>query len=115
MSDEQRDKLVLKKIVRYCDEAGEMAVQCGNTEEAFLNDRTSRYAIAMCLMQIGELSGRLSDEARCQMSVISWNMIRGMRNILAHDYVNVDWNTIWKTVVMDLPALRLVCDNYLKG
>lgn len=113
MSNEQRDKIVLKKIIQYCDEAKEMIAQCGNTEEGFMKDRTCRYASAMCLMQIGELSNRLSDEAKIQMSVIQWNMIRGMRNILAHDYISVDWSMIWSTIKKNLPALRIVCEEYL--
>lgn len=114
MSNEQRDKIILSKIIQYCDEAKDTLAHCGDTEEGFMNDRICRYASAMCLMQIGELANRLSEGAKCQMSMISWNMIRGMRNILAHDYVSVDWGMIYSTVVRDLPVLRLACEGYLK-
>ena len=33
MSNEQRDKIILKKIIQYCDEANEMLDQCGDTQE----------------------------------------------------------------------------------
>lgn len=113
MSNEQRDKMIVKKIIQYCDEAEETIVRCGHTEEGFMADRICRYASAMCLMQIGELANRLSDAAKIQMSVIEWNMIRGLRNILAHDYVSVDWSMIWSTIVKNLPVLELVCKQYL--
>lgn len=115
MSSEERDNIIVQKIIGYCDEAAEIIEECGNTKDGFLTSRTGRYATAMCLMQIGELAGHLSDDARARMSVISWHMIRGLRNILAHDYINVDWNTIWMTVTNDLPVLRLVCSGYLKN
>ena len=115
MSGEQRDQAVLTKIIQYCNEAGEMTALCGGTKEGFEENKACRYATAMCLMQIGELAGHLSDEAKTRMSVIAWNPIRGMRNVLAHDYVSVDWDVIWKTATKDLPILKLVCEEYLKG
>lgn len=113
MSNEQRDKIILKKIIQYCDEANEMLDQCRDTQEGFMKNKACRYAAAMCLMQIGELSNRVSDAAKIQMSVISWNAIRGMRNVLAHDYMSVDWHVIRSTIAKNLPVLRLVCQQYL--
>lgn len=113
MSNEQRDKIVLKKIIQYCDEVKQLIEQCGGTKENFMNDMACRYACAMCMMQIGELSNRVSDEAKVQMSVIAWNAIRGMRNVLAHDYVSVNWDVIWSTLRMNLPLLRSACEQYL--
>ena len=115
MSNEQRDRAVLVKIIQYCEEAGEMIALCGGTKEGYEENKACRYASAMCLMQIGELAGHLSDEAKCGMSMIAWNAIRGMRNVLAHDYVSVNWNELWKTVTKDLPVLKLVCEGYLKN
>lgn len=115
MSNEQRDQAIVEKIIQYCNETAEIVSECGGSKEGFLGNRTGRYAVAMCLMQIGELTGHLSDEAKARMGVISWHMICGLRNILAHDYISVDWNVIWSTAVKDLPVLRLVCDGYLKN
>ncbi len=115
MSNEQRDRAVLEKIIQYCNEAGEMTDLSEGTKGDSKENKACRYATAMCLMQIGELAGHLSDEAKIRMSMIAWNAIRGMRNVLAHDYVSVDWDVIWKTATKDLPILKLVCEEYLKG
>lgn len=115
MSNEQRDRVLLEKIIQYCDEALETISHCGGTKDGFMGDRICRYAGAMCLMQIGELANRLSEPAKCQMNVISWNLIRGMRNVLAHDYISVDWDMIWSSIVADLPVLKLVCEGYLNS
>lgn len=115
MSDEQRDRALVQKIIQYCDGAAEIVTECGGSKDSFLANRTGCYVTAMCLMQIGELTKYLSDEAKTKMSVISWHMIHGMWNILAHDYVSVDWNVIWATTAKDLPVLRLACHGYLES
>jgi uncharacterized protein with HEPN domain len=32
--------------------------------------------------------------------------MRGMRNKITHEYVDVDWHIVWGTVRTDLPLLR---------
>lgn len=32
--------------------------------------------------------------------------IYGMRNQLSHGYFAIDWNTVWKTIERDIPALQ---------
>ena len=65
----------------------------------------------MCIIQIGELVSRLSDETKKLNKEIPWNEIRAMRNIHAHDYENVDLSIVWHTIYNDIPELkRQVCD-----
>ena len=32
--------------------------------------------------------------------------MRGMRNKIIHEYIDVDWDVVWNTVRSDLPLLR---------
>ena len=34
-----------------------------------------------------------------------WNQIKGMRNVLVHEYERVDWPRIWATMTVSIPAL----------
>jgi uncharacterized protein with HEPN domain len=41
-----------------------------------------------------------------QFKDVPWKMMKGIRNILAHDYFGADLEIIWKTVTNDLPVLK---------
>ena len=63
----------------------------------------------MCLFQICELSGHLSEDFRNQHPELPWNQIRGMRNWFAHDYGNMDSVSIWNTIAEDIPGIEEFC------
>ena len=65
----------------------------------------------MCIIQIGELVNRLSDECIEEYNRIPWHAIRGMRNLHAHDYENVDLEIVWNTLLEDIPYLKEQISN----
>jgi uncharacterized protein with HEPN domain len=54
---------------------------------------------------IGEAAGRISPEVQKEFPSIPFREIRGMRNIIAHDYGEVDLERVWETAQEDIPAL----------
>jgi len=48
----------------------------------------------------------LSEEAKNTQAGIDWRAISGFRNILAHDYLGLDLETIWLVIEHDLPSLK---------
>ena len=74
--------------------------------ELYKKDISFQYSCNMCIIQIGELANRLSDEIKEANKDIPWRAIRGMRNLHAHDYENVDLEIVWNTLVEDIPLLR---------
>lgn len=74
--------------------------------EKYKTDISFQYACNMCIIQIGELANRLSDETKESSKNIPWRAIRGMRNLHAHDYENVDLEIVWNTLLKDIPTLR---------
>lgn len=72
-------------------------------------------AVSMAVEQIGENAKRLSDEFINKHKEIPWHLVRGMRNILTHEYENIDFDEVWDTVINDIPALRGFCEGVLKN
>lgn len=73
--------------------------------DTFIGDRKLVLAVERSLEVIGEAAGRVSEQFQAAHPGISWKEIRGMRNVLAHEYGAVDHQVIYKTVTHDLPAL----------
>ena len=72
-------------------------------------------AVSMCILQIGELANALSQEFRAETSKqIQWNLVRGMRNWIAHAYDEVETDIVWGTANEDIPNLLQFCDSVLE-
>ena len=63
----------------------------------------------MCLMQIGELSNHLSEDFKSTHTDIPWTAVRGMRNIVAHEYGNIDFEIVWETASIEIKELYNFC------
>jgi uncharacterized protein with HEPN domain len=61
---------------------------------------------------IGEAARRLSPEVKKIFPEIPWNLVTAMRNILIHDYDDVDLDMVWETAKRDLPKLILHLEKY---
>ena len=86
----------------------------GVSKEEFLRDSELRDAVSMRLHLIGEISNKLPEDFKNRISEIPCVQIAGMRNFIAHQYLEITEETIWKTVVADLPILKDVLLAELK-
>jgi len=77
----------------------------GKTEAMFLEDVLLQDAIVRRLEIVGEAARRLSPEARSELSQIDWSGAIGMRNIMIHQYDNLELDTVWDTATLALPEL----------
>lgn len=68
----------------------------------------------MCVLQIGELSGKLTDEFKSIYNKMPWYDIISMRNRTAHAYERVDMEILWKIATTNIPELKSYCENILK-
>lgn len=63
----------------------------------------------MCILQIGELVGNLTEEFKTANNNIPWREIKAMRNIAAHNYGEIDAEILWETAIYDVPDLKDFC------
>jgi uncharacterized protein with HEPN domain len=73
--------------------------------EAFVGLREKQDAVIRALEVIGEAARRLSQESKNAMPDIPWPKLIGMRNILIHQYDNVDLDLVYDTVRNFIPPL----------
>lgn len=107
----ERDISIVEHIISYCDQIQQTVVRFGDDYSVFSNDPIYRNAAALCILQIGELVGKLSDGFRIQHSSIPWRQIKAMRNIVAHNYGTVDPETTWEIIQDDIPELKAYCQK----
>ena len=74
--------------------------------EMFREDPKTIAAVERKLLLISEAAVRLGDDAERLCPGLPWRNIRGVGNWLRHRYDRVDVETVWNTVIDDLPALR---------
>lgn len=104
----------LEHIRDYCDEIQKTIARYGKSFAIFDRDPDYQRSVCFCILQIGELSGRLSPGFReATANRIQWGPIKSMRNLVAHSYGSMSRDIIWETAVTDIPVLRAFCEEQL--
>jgi len=73
--------------------------------DAFEADRKTVDAVERNLEIIGEATANLPDEVLARWPEVPWRYMKGVRNLLAHEYFGVDVGILWQTIQEDLPAI----------
>ena len=68
----------------------------------------------MCILQIGELVGKLTEQFREDYDQIPWHKIRGMRNFVAHEYGKLDLDVVWYAATKSIPELKQFCEALMQ-
>jgi len=75
-------------------------------KEHFLQDELIQDAVLRNFEVIGEAAKRLDYVYRANHPEIPWRAIAGLRDVLIHQYEEVDLAKVWVIVEKDLPSLR---------
>lgn len=104
-----RDMNVLKHIISYCDDITNTIQRFGLDYGIFKDDTVYKNAVALCVLQIGELTTKLSQEFKESCAGIPWTQIKALRNVVAHQYGKIDEESLWETITQDIPGLKKYC------
>lgn len=107
-----KDRVILEKMKRWADKA-EIDYQAVRSEYDPGPFSNPVILTSFSLAQIGELSGRISDELKEKHRDIPWKQIKGMRNLVIHDYEGIKTHIIGQTVEQDIPALKAKIEEIL--
>jgi len=75
------------------------------TFEEFSDNETVVKAVLYDLIVIGEAATNVSPEIQALAPEIPWRLMSDMRNIMAHEYFQVNLRITWSTLKNNLPPL----------
>ncbi len=81
--------------------------------ESFVEDRKTQDAVMRNLQVLSESCMRMSSEIRQRRGEINWKGIAAFRNVVVHDYLDLDLERIWQIIRTDLPPLAAVISEEL--
>ena len=102
------DKIYIEHILQSIDRIE--AYLSGKDHQSFSDDFMTQDAVVRQLEIIGEATKRISKELRNINPQVPWSDMAGMRDILIHDYIDVDIDIVWKTAsesIINLKSLLL--------
>ena len=97
---------IVRKIISYCDDIEFLMNEYDSSFETYKEKITLQYSCNMCIIQIGELVSRFSNDFLEAHNDIPWHAIKAMRNLHAHDYEKVDFEIVWESLTKEIPDLK---------
>ncbi len=71
------------------------------------------HALVRLLEIIGEASNNLTIELKNEFSNVEWSALKGLRNVLAHEYFGVDYELVWNLIIDQVPDLKIKVNRIL--
>lgn len=78
----------------------------GETFESFAANVERTYAVEFALVVISEASRRLPNEILVRHRDIPWRKVKGLRDVITHEYHGIDLLRVWHTATKELEALK---------
>jgi uncharacterized protein with HEPN domain len=103
------DQIYIEHILQSIDRIESYLT--GKDHQSFSNDYLTQDAVVRQLEIIGEATKRISKELQNINSQVPWSDMSGMRDILIHDYIDVDIDIVWKTATESIYKLKSMLQN----
>ncbi len=103
MKPSERDAAHLWDMLEAARHAKELVADM--TYDGLMEDMRSRYALERALEIIGEAARRVSPTLQARHPDIPWKGIIGFRNVLAHEYGEIDYRRLYTVATQGVPAL----------
>jgi uncharacterized protein with HEPN domain len=98
-----RDSLLLEELVEHLQYAYDDVVQFSESEQ-LARSRRDQNSAAKEIELAQECARKLSPKVIKRIPTVRWDELRGLRNVIVHEYGEVDWDVLYDTVTIDFPA-----------
>jgi uncharacterized protein with HEPN domain len=103
MSKQRRDKQHLADIEEAIKRILDYTADLEYT--TFLERPMVQDAVLRNFQVVGEATKKLSDKIRSSYPDVPWRNIAGMRDKIVHDYIEIEYQTVWDVIQKDLPQI----------
>lgn len=79
----------------------------GMSFEDFQTDTKTVKAVMCNISILGEAASTITPEIQSRYPEIPWTQIRGIRNVIVHEYFQINKDILWRTIQERLPPLML--------
>ena len=93
------------RIAHILDSAAQLAEIVSHPKDEALSVRANRDSLCYNFILIGEATGMISDEFKAAHPEVPWAVMKQMRNILVHEYMQTNMDIVWDTATKDVPEL----------
>jgi len=107
------DRVFLNHIREFCEDLQVYLYEIESLEE-LKKSKLYQDAIVRKLEIIGEASNNISKELKDKYPDVPWREIKALRNIMAHEYFGLNFNTIWNVLTTKIPLLHKQIKEILK-
>jgi uncharacterized protein with HEPN domain len=91
-----KDSKYIARVIKYINKINRYMIDI-NSYETFILYEEKVDAVILNLEQIGETVKKLSETYKQDHPEINWLNIAGLRNLIAHEYEEVDYLLIYNT------------------
>jgi len=110
---QHNDQDRLEHMLVFAKEAIEFAH--GYVREDVFEKRWLELSLTRLAEVVGEAPARVSSDCQSEITEIPWPQIVGLRNRLAHGYMDIDRDVLWEIVQKDFPPLVLALEKALSN
>ncbi len=82
-------------------------------EDLFYGDPRTQDAVLRRMETLADAASHLSEALKARHVGIAWREISDFRNVLAHGYTDIRLDRVWRAIIVDLPALKVVVEEEL--
>jgi len=86
-----------------------------HAKEDMEKDEVLRYAVERNFSVIGEAAKRVPESVRKENPQIPWKEMAGMRDMIIHEYDEIDLDEVWETIEKDIPKVLEGINQLLEG